>query len=246
MDLRNKNVLITGAAKRIGREIALSLARRKANIFVHYHRSGRAAAALCKEICAASVRAEMAACDFSRATETRVRSFWRTVENKIGPVDILINNASLYVPAVFGKIREKDWNEMMNVNLKAPFFLSQEAGRGMLKRKSGKIINLLDWAIEQPRQNYLAYTASKAGLQALTVGLASELAPHVQVNGIAPGPILPVRGATAKENARVSRQTLAKRFGSPQDIAVAVLYLIEGGDYVTGAVIPVDGGKRGA
>lgn len=243
MDLHGKNILITGAAKRIGREIALTLAEREANILVHYHHAAAEASALCREIRILGVNAETLSCNFARATESSLKNFWRAAEKKIGPIDVLINNASLYDPTPFGKVREKDWNELLSVNLKAPFFLAQEAGRGMLKRKRGKIINLLDWAITRPRPGYLAYTASKAGLQALTAGLARELAPHVQVNGVAPGPILPAKGASAGQNAKVLQQTLAKRFGSPQDIARTVLFLLEGTDYITGAVIPVDGGS---
>ncbi len=244
MNLRGKNVVITGAAKRIGREIALTLAQRGANILVHHRSSAREAAGLCRQIRTLGVTAETVACDFGRSAglAAAVQKFWRKAEKAIGSVDVLVNNASLYYSTAFGKVTEKAWDELLAVNLKAPFFLAQAAGRSMLKRKRGKIISLADWALARPRRGFLPYTASKAGLVSMTLSLAVDLAPHVQVNAVAPGPILPAAGAKASENAKVVQQTLLKKFGTPRDIARAVLFLIES-DYVTGAVIPVDGGS---
>lgn len=245
MNLKGKNVLVTGGAKRIGREIALAVAQKGAHVLLHYSASEREASALCRKIESLGVKAVYLPCDFAQhggsGLAAHIQKFWRSAEKSLGPIHVLINNASLYYPTPFGAVTEKAWDELMAVNLKAPFFLAQEAGRRMLKRRQGKIINLADWALARPRRGFLPYTASKAGLASMTLSLAVDLAPHVQVNAVAPGPILPAFGATPNANAKVIQQTLLKRFGKPSDIARAVLFLI-GSDFVTGAVLPVDGG----
>jgi len=245
MNLKGKNVLITGGAKRIGREIALAAAQKGANVLLHYSASEREAGALCRKIESLGVKAGFLACDFAQhggaGLAGHVQKLFRTAEKSFGPIHVLINNASLYYPTAFGSVTEKAWDELMAVNLKAPFFLAQEAGRKMVKRRQGKIINLADWALARPRRGFLPYTASKAGLVSMTLSLAVDLAPHVQVNAVAPGPILPAFGATPSTNAKVIQQTLLKRFGKPSDIARAVLFLIAS-DFVTGTVLPVDGG----
>ncbi len=247
MQLKGKNALITGAAKRIGRAVALALARRGANLLLHFRESEREARGLQKEIRQLGVLCEVLGCDFSTQVpgglKKRAHDFIQTAEKTLGPLDILINNASLYFSTPLAQVREKDWDELLGVNLKAPFFISQAAGQRMLLRRRGKIINVTDWAVAKPPLGYAPYTISKAGLASMTLCLARELAPHVQVNAVAPGPILPPAGMKPVRAARMAAQTLAKRFGDPEDIAQAVLFLTEGSDYVTGAVIPVDGGS---
>ena len=243
MDLQGKNVLITGAAKRIGREIALTLAARGACILAHYRRSRKEAETLRKEIEQNGGQALLFQADFSgNFLETKIRRFVNEIYKKAGRVDVLINNASLFYPAPLGKIKEKDWDELLTANLKAPFFLSQEIGMRMMKQKSGKIINLLDWTAERPYENYLPYCISKGGLLTATRGLAKALAPHVQVLGISPGPVLPPAGIKQGVKNKAVQKTLLKRFGHPRDIAETVRFFIEGTDFITGACLPVDGG----
>ncbi len=247
MKLEDKVVLITGAAKRIGREIALTLARSGAHILIHYHTSRQDALDLKKQIESLNVEASLFPFDFSCPTKPLVpaiRKFVNQIYRKIPHVDILVNNASIFYPTPLGKIKEEEWDDFMTVNLKAPFFLSQEIGQRMFRRKSGKIINLVDWTVNRPHPDYLAYTISKAGLAAATVGLARAFAPYVQVNSIAPGPILPSRGLSKKDRNAVAQKTLLKRFGHPSDIAETVRFLAEGTDFITGALIPVDGGSH--
>lgn len=244
MKLQGKTALITGAAQRVGREIALALACAGANIVVHYRHSGRPALALKKEIEKLGASAHLVPADFSPLHSLRpvIRNFVREVYRKAGGVDILINNAAIFYPTPFGQITERDWDDFLTVNLKAPFFLSQEIGRRMLQQKSGKIINLADWTGLRPAARFLPYTISKAGMISMTQGLAKNLAPHVQVNAILPGPILPPPGGmTAKEEKAAAGKTLLNRFGNPKDIAHAVRFLAEA-DYMTGALIPVEGG----
>ena len=245
MKLAGKTVLITGAAKRIGREIALTLAKRGADIVLHYNRSEKEAVRLEREIRRLGVRAFLAAADFNhdgKPLGPKIRDFLNEVFRRTPRVDVLINNAAIFYPTLFEKISEKDWDAFMTVNLKAPFFLAREFGKQMVKQKSGKIINLVDGMGARPPARFLPYAVSKAGLIAATQGLAKNLAPHVQVIGIAPGPILPALGATPKEHKAAAEKTLLKRYGSPEDIARTVRFLIEDTDFITGSIVSVDGG----
>jgi NAD(P)-dependent dehydrogenase (short-subunit alcohol dehydrogenase family) len=244
MQLRGQYALITGAARRLGREIAETLAGRGAYVVCHYHRSGAEARALCGRIERAGGRALAVAADFARPAglAARIRRFAAQVLGKVPRIDILVNNAADFYPTPLGRVREADWDHFMALNLKAPFFLAQEFGLRMFKRKRGVIVNLADWTALKPHPRYLPYAVSKAGLVALTAGLARALAPHVRVNGIAPGPILKARGMSAAQARAVARGTLLKRFGRPEDIARAVRFLCEDNDYITGAMIPVEGG----
>ncbi len=246
MILRGKNVLITGAARRIGREIALTLAESGACILIHYNRSRREAEGLQKEIALNGGKSLLFQADFSKPKNlsAEIKKLTREVYRQAKSVDVLINNASIFYPTPLENITEKDWDSFLTVNLKSPFFLSKEIGLRMLKQKSGKIINLIDWTAERPQADYLPYCISKAGLLAATRGLAKVLAPHVQVAGIAPGPILPPEFLSGKKlKARAAAgKTLLKKFGNPRDIAQTVKYLVEGTDFVTGVFLPVDGG----
>lgn len=245
MELHGRTALITGAAKRIGRAIALALAEGGADIVVHYRSSRREALALKDEINSLGVKAYLVSSDFSfpkKSVESEAKRLVRKVYKLVSSVDILVNNASNFYPSAFGRIREKEWDDLMAVNLKAPFFLSQEIGARMVRKKSGKIINLVDWAGFRPYKDYLPYSISKAGLIAATKGLAKVLAPHVQVIGIAPGPILAAKGMTSEQMKAATDRTLLKRIGDPGDIARTVLFAVRDTDFMTGAVIPVEGG----
>lgn len=244
MNLYGKNVLITGAARRIGRAIALRLAKQRANLLIHYRDSKKEALSLKKQAEAWGAKVSLFREDFSvpRGMQGRVRKFVKKIVRQAGNIDVLVNNASIFYPTPLVSLTERDWDDFLTVNLKAPFFLSQAVGEGMLKRKSGKIINLLDWTAERPGGEYLPYCVSKAGLLAATRGMAKALAPHVQVLGVAPGPILPPEGISGKKAKARAEKTLLKRYGKPEDVAETVRFLIEGTDYMTGAVVPVEGG----
>ena len=246
MDLYGKKALITGAALRVGREIALCLADAGADIIIHCNRSQKKAEELKKQIVAIGSGAWVVKADLSGKKKPAARTaaeLFSRVRKAAGDVDILVNNASVFYPLPLEKVSEKDWDEFMEINLKAPFFLAREFGLRMKKRGAGKIINLLDWTAENPYTEYLPYCISKAGLQAATKGLAKILAPEVQVNGISPGPILKAGTTSKAREKKVVARTLLKRYGHPVDIANTVRYLCEATDYVTGAVIPVEGGS---
>lgn len=250
MNLEGKTALITGSARRIGREIALTLAHSGADVVVHYRNSSREALSLKGQIESLGRKAYLVRAELS--SQSSVKKFAAEVFRKTDSVDLLINNASIFYATPFPRIQEKDWDAFMDSNLKAPFFLSQIFGEKMAKRRSGKIINLVDWMGERPSVNYLPYCISKAGLIAATKGLAKVLAPYVQVAGIAPGPILPAewRGspkgrpaekATPKEQKKAAERSLLKRYGNPKDIAQAVKFLVSS-DFVTGSILYVEGG----
>lgn len=243
MKLRGKNILITGAAVRLGRETALTLARDGANILIHFKSSTAEAKSLQKQIEKLGSRAFLCPFDFGDSRpglQKRIRDF---VKSLPVPVDGLINNAAIYYPTPFLQITEENWDDFLTTNLKSPVLLTQEIGAQMLKRKQGAIINIVDLAGENPFQNYLPYSISKAGLISATKGLAKELAPYVRVNAVAPGPILePTQGLSPKAKKKIAETTLLKRFGKAQDIADAVQYLLTA-NYVTGQILRVDGGK---
>lgn len=244
MHLHGKTALITGAARRIGQAIALDLARQGMNLILHYRGSRKEAQETAEKAAAHGVKAYLIQADLRSLME--VRKLARQAFQRSPQIHVLINNASVFYKTPLGKVREKDWDELMDVNLRAPFFLSEAVGLRMVRQKQGKIINLTDWTAFRPREDYIPYCASKAGLVAVTLGLAKKLAPYVQVNGIAPGPILPPEGVASKDQPEVIRLTPLRRYGSPGDITAAIRFLIRETDFVTGIVLPVDGGNLAA
>src|SRR5215813_5292972 len=235
MDIEGKVALITGSAKRIGREIALELARRGAQIVVHY----RSSASEAKEVAGdtgAIYQAELTNTD-------AIEKMFRAVEQKFGRLDILVNSASMFSPATADDATPDHWDAQMDTNAKAPFFIAQYAARLMRRNGAGKIINIADVAGEVIWPSYLPYSVSKAALIAVNRGLAKAYAPEIQVNAIAPGPVLFPEYYTEEQKQSAIERTLLKRSGSPRDIVNAVVFLIES-DYITGEVIHVDGGRH--
>jgi len=241
MKLRGRKAVVTGAARRIGRAIALDLARRGADLVVHYRTSGEAAASLVREareigVTAVAVEADLAAREgVDHLVQEALAAF--------GRVDILVNNAAVYRPTPFESLGEADWDEHLAVNLKAPFLLSLAIGRGMRRQGEGKIVHVADWAAERPYPGFLPYCVSKAGLIGLVRSLALELAPNVQVNAVSPGPILNPAGFTREQIEAIPGSSPLGRLGTPEEVAAAVTFLVGGPDSITGAVLPVDGGR---
>ena len=241
MNLKGKSILITGAGVRIGRAIALALARRGSRLIIHYHHSKKDAAQTIRSVRALGAQAVGIQADLGRVDdlERLADEAWKAH----GKLDILINNAAVFPRTPLPAVDVEDWEAVMAVNLRAPFFLSKILGGKMLRRGSGKILNIADVSAERPWKDYLPYCISKAGVVALTRGMARALAPNVQVNAIAPGPILAPPDLSRQERRRAIRMTPLGRWGSPEDIAQAALFLLEGTDFVTGVVLPVDGGR---
>jgi len=241
MKIKDKNVLITGSSDRVGRIIALTLAQHGANIIIHYHSNKDKALGTKSEISKLGRNVIAVQGDLSE------RSDWLSIKNDIlrnlDQIDVLINNAAIFYPTPFFDSREEDWDNFMNVNLKSVYLGSQIIGEEMVKQGAGKIINIADVSGETIWPGYIPYCVSKAGVIALTKGLAKVLAPNVTVNCIAPGTVLLAKDYDENEEEKLIQRTPLKRIGSPQDIANTALFLIEGSDFITGAVLKVDGGR---
>ena len=241
MKLKGKVALVTGGAKRIGRAIALALASRGCHVAITYRTSQAEAMATVRAIRRRRVRGLALQVDQRRGSE--VRQAVKDLLSQFHRTDILVNNASSFTRTPFPGVTQAQWEEAISTNLTGPWRFAQAVAPIMKRQGSGKIINIVDVAAFSPWINYLPYCAAKGGLVTLTWGLAKALAPHVQVNAIAPGPILFPPEISADEKRRAIEKTLLKRCGSPEDITSAILFLLEGSDFVTGVVLPVDGGR---
>ncbi len=241
MELKGKIALVTGAARRVGRTIAVRLAERGAALAVHYNRSRAEAEEVVGEIERAGSRARAFGADLERVAE--IERMTAEVLAAFGRIDVLVNCASVFYRKPLDELTERDWDLNLDVNLKAPFFLAKFAGAAMRRQGAGKIVNIGDWAAIRPYSNYLPYTVSKSGLIGLTRALAKALAPEVQVNCVALGPVMPPEDYSSEENTRLAEATLTKRLGSPEDVANAVLFLCEGTDFATGSTLLLDGGR---
>ena len=241
MTLEHRVVLVTGGAKRIGHAIAQALARRRARIVISYRTSAQDALRTVKELQRSGAQALAVRADLARPAD--VKRLMARIQQRYGGLDVLINSAANFERAPFETLTERDWDTALDTNLKGPFLCALYASRLMRRRGGGKIINLADWAGVRPYRDYLPYCVSKAGVIGLTKALAKELAPSIQVNAIAPGPILPPPDMSRRERERVVRRVPLARWGSPQDIVNTVLFLIEGTDFMTGSTVFVDGGQ---
>ncbi len=239
MNIRGKKALVTGGAVRIGREIALSLARKGAHILLHYGKSKSEAEKTAADIRALGANCDLFSADLSKSKDVLI--LIDQIKSKTGAIDILVNSASLFYKTPIDKVKESDFDALMDVNLKAPFLLSLEFGKQMAQ-SGGKIINIADWSGFRPYKNYGPYCASKGGLITLTKSLARDLAPKVYVNAIAPGPVMPPVDMSDAEKEAVAQQTILRRWGSAQDIANAAVFLLEN-DFINGTVLVVDGGR---
>lgn len=239
-----KVILLTGAAKRVGAAIARFLHQQGMRIIIHYHHSAKPAEDLCAELNAARENsAFLVAADLS--VHDNLAGLIDQAVQKWGYLDGLINNASTFFPTQMGNINETDWNQLIDVNLKAPFFLTQLAAP-WLKHQRGIVINITDIHAQKPLKNYPVYSIAKAGLEMMTQALAKELAPDIRVNGIAPGIMLWSTDKNYQNEVlqkELTSRIALKKIGDPLEIAKAALYFIESGDYVTGQTLAVDGGR---
>ncbi len=243
MDLKDKIALITGSAKRVGKALALALAQQGCHTIIHYGRSTEEAAQTVEQIKLLGVKTWAISADLN--DEPAVNNLIPCAIKQAGRLDILINSASIFPPEDFLTTTSVSWDNNMMVNLKTPFLLSQAFAHNLPKDNQGKIINLLDTVTMRPKNHHFAYTISKYGLAGLTQALAHALAPcNIQVNGIALGAILPNVNDDPAMFERMAKTIPARRTGSPQDVANAMLYLLQTGDFVTGEIIRIDGGKH--
>jgi len=241
MDLDGAVALVTGGHRRVGRAIALALADRGCDVHLTHRESGDEALGAVADLAALGVQATSHQVDLG--DPNGVRTLAEAVWADSGRLDLLVNNAAVYPKTPVEGLSYGGWRRCLDVNLDAPFVLSHTLGLRMREAGGGAIVNLVDWAVERPYRGYLPYFVSKAGLLALTRGLALELAPQVRVNAISPGPVLLPDGTTEATRRAVERAT-PLGLGTPGAVADAVLFLATSAAYSTGAVLHVDGGRH--
>ncbi|HWQ13173.1 MAG TPA: SDR family oxidoreductase [Roseiflexaceae bacterium] len=240
MDLHGRAALVTGGARRLGRAIALALGRAGMNLTIHYHGSGPQAEETLAGLRALGVAAEAVAGDL--ADPSAAEGVVDAAVARWGRLDLLVNNAGIWGRTPVGEVTPERWDELHHINLRGMFFACQRAAPH-LRAARGAIVNIADVGAIRPWRNYTPYLVSKGGVITLTEALAKELAPEVRVNAVAPGPVLLPEGWSEERGASAARGTLLGRWGTPEDVAQAVVYLAAA-DYVTGVVLPVDGGQR--
>lgn len=234
-------VLVTGGARRIGRAIVEDLARNGWAVAIHYRASHDAAAALAAGIAKVGGRATIVGGDLAD-----LAGLGRIVEDAsraLGPLTLLVNNASVFEKDTVGELDRDLWQRQMTVNLTAPVFLAEAFARQVPAEAEGNVVNLLDQRIWRPTPRYFSYQISKSALYAATETLAQALAPRIRVNGIAPGPVLPSAHQTVE---RFEKQTAAiplQRAPELADFGRTVRYLVENRS-ITGQIIALDGGQH--
>ena len=234
--LNGKTILITGAARRVGRLFALACANAGADIVIHHAHSDEEAYQVQDEIESIGQKAHILASDFGKPAEVA-----RLISqaNEFSPLFALVNSAAIFEPLSFNDTTRADWERHMAINLTTPFLLSQEFAR---QTKEGRIVNIVDWRALRPGADHFPYTISKAALAAMTKSLAIALAPHITVNGLALGAILPPANGSANE--KFIEQVPAKRWSEAGEVEDALIFLLTGPAYITGEIIHVDGGQH--
>jgi pteridine reductase len=240
MELRGRVALVTGAGRRLGRAMAAALANRGMVLAIHHHASSAGAEELRKETVAVGGRA---VCFDADLTDPHAaRALPERVVAELGRLDVLVNSAAVMHRLTLDETTPEQWDAILDLNLRSLFFCTQGAAPA-LRAARGKVVNLADLAGLEPWPGFAAHSVSKAGVVMLTKVLALSLAPDVTVNAIAPGAVLVPDEYDPEERDRLARATPLRRLGSPADVVSALLYLLEGGDFVTGEVLVVDGGR---
>ena len=233
--------LVTGAARRIGRTIAIDLAKSGWNLAIHYCSSGDDAKSLAEEIEMLGAKAILLK---TRLTDAdAVQTLIPRCVEMLGAPTCLVNNASLFLPDTLATLDAKSWQDHMDANLRAPILLSQSFAEALPKTAHGNIINIIDQRVLAPKPDFFSYSVSKAGLWWATRTMAQTLAPRIRVNAVAPGPVLPSIHQTSEEFHAESQATLLKHSAMPEDIAAAVRFLIDS-PAITGQMITVDSGQH--
>lgn len=242
--LASKVALVTGAARRIGAEIARTLHDAGMNIVLHYNASEDEAVKLCdhfnqkREHSSIAIGANLQESESAKGLVKKTYEAWKRL-------DVLVNNASRFYRTELGKVTDFAWDDLMTSNLKAPYFLSQGAVPYLTETK-GVIVNIADIHAQHALRDYSVYCISKNGLIMMTKTLAKELGPSVRVNAVAPGAVMWPEGKnelTEEVKEKIISLTSLQRPGSPEDVAKAVLFFVRDGDYITGQVLGVDGGR---
>ncbi|MBI5476235.1 MAG: SDR family NAD(P)-dependent oxidoreductase [Ignavibacteriales bacterium] len=238
---QSRVALITGGAKNLGKEIALSLANENFNLVINYNKSQKDAISLVKALREKGKDAIAIKADITKRIE--VINLIKRSYKEMGRIDLLVNNAAVFRMNNILDTTEKHWDETINTNLKGAFLCSQAVAPIMLKQNSGMIINISSVAGIIGWKNYLPYSISKAAIIMLTRVLAKSLAPHILVNAIAPGYIEIPKKMISNRNKMPIKKILLNKYGNSKDITDAVLYLVTKGDYITGQILTIDGGR---
>ncbi len=239
MELEGKVALVTGGAHRVGRAILLALARAGADVVLHYHGSEAEAIATRAEVEKLGRRLHPVLADLSRVDE--IDAMFDELRRAFPVLHVLVNSAAIMQAQPVDQVTPEDWDRTMNLNLRAPFFCAQRAAR--LMTQGGVIVNIGDVAGMQPWARYPVHSVSKAGVIMLTQVLARALAPGIRVNAVAPGPVAKPPGLIQERWQAVTGRMPLKRAGSPEDVAQAVIYLVQA-EFVTGTILAVDGGAH--
>lgn len=239
MSVVRPTALVTGAGRRLGQAIAVALGDRGHHVMVHYHASDRGARETVAAIEAAGGSAAMVRADLRKPAD--IDALVAASVAAAGSLDVLVNSAAEMVRTPVGEASVAQWDALMDLNLRAPFFLAQAAAPH-LRRSHGCIVNIADIAADETWPAYIPYSITKAGVAHMTRALARALAPEVRVNGVAPGAVQLPDDFDDAMAARLAGTTPLQRLGAPSDVVGAVLYLLDAG-YVTGQVIAVDGGR---
>jgi len=237
-----KTALVTGAAARIGAAVVAALHERGLDVVLHYNSSEQAARKLVDGMNAERAdSAFLAQADLS--SPDGVASLAEQVNERLGRLDVLVNNASRFYPTAAGATQAWQWDDLLNSNLRGPYFLVQALLK-QLRTAGGSVVNIIDIHAERPMKGHAVYCMSKAGLAMMTKALAQELGPAIRVNGVSPGAILWAENeqSSAEKKAILDRTALG-RIGEPADIASAVTYLALDAPYVTGQILAIDGGR---
>jgi NAD(P)-dependent dehydrogenase (short-subunit alcohol dehydrogenase family) len=237
--LSGKTVLVTGAAKRLGRAIALAAAKNGADVAITYRQSGREARAVIEELALYGVEALAVRCDVT--DEKSVREMVKEVARELRGIDILVNNAANYETVEFEKITVAQWDAIFASNARGPFLVSREA-LPYLKKRRGRIVNMGSLGGLRPWATHAHYCSSKAAVHMLTKVMAKALAPEISVNAVAPGMIDLGEKAAEAFFKKTAKQTPMQRSGTAADIAAAVMFFATGPQFITGQVLAVDGG----
>jgi pteridine reductase len=242
MELRGKIALVTGGGRRVGRALALALAERGAVVAVHYNTSDVGAREVASSIAAGGGRAKVFAADLTRAGAPE--ALVQDVVAAFGGLDVLVNSAAVMLRTPFGEITVERWDEIVALNLRAPFFLAQAAAPHLRTAQGGgAIVNIADLAAFETWPGYIPHGLTKSGVVHMTKALARVLAPAIRVNAIAPGTVLLPDDWSDGDAARLDRSTPLGRLGSPADVASTMLFLLDA-EYITGETIIVDGGRH--
>jgi 3-oxoacyl-[acyl-carrier protein] reductase/pteridine reductase len=241
MDIKNKVALVTGGAHRVGKAITLMLAKSGASVVINYHTSAAQAEATAEEVRALGAKALIVQADISNYDQ--VKAMAGQVKIWFGGIDILVNSADRWEKSIFPSEDIEPWERIIATGVNGPFYVTNVFAPLMLERGGGAIVNIVDLSAWEAWPNFTAHAVAKSALLTLTRQFALELGPTIRVNAVAPGPVLPPPEYSPEQIERTAARTLLNRWGSAEDVAQAVKFLIEA-DYISGDTIRVDGGEH--